>query len=62
MNLDDGTGDTGVPVLSTLVVGVRAAAPWAPVWFGETQVGLTLVSLALALAGGATAVRARLGR
>ncbi|MFC6786486.1 hypothetical protein [Halobaculum halobium] len=62
VNLDDGTGDTGVPVLSTLVVGVRAAAPWAPVWFGETQVGLTLVSLALALAGGATAVRARLGR
>ena len=41
----------GVPVLSTLVVGLRAVAPWAPVWFGETQIGLTLVALALVLAG-----------
>jgi len=56
-----GAADAGVPVLSTLVVGVRAAAPWAPVWFGETQVGLTLVSLALVLAGGVLAVRDRLG-
>ena len=62
VNLDDETTDSGLPVLSTLVVGVRAAAPWAPVWFGETQVGLTLVSLALVLAGVATAVRTRLGR
>ncbi|WP_348607499.1 hypothetical protein [Halobaculum rarum] len=62
VNLDNGASESGVPVLSTLVVGVRAAAPWAPVWFGETQVGLTLVSLALVLAGGATAVRTRLGR
>ncbi|SHG72785.1 aryl-sulfate sulfotransferase [Halobaculum gomorrense] len=61
VTLDGGeASESGVPVLSTLVVGVRAAAPWAPVWFGETQVGLTLVSLALVLAGGATAVRARL--
>ncbi|WP_435062446.1 hypothetical protein [Halobaculum sp. EA56] len=56
-----GPADSGVPVLSTLVVGVRAAAPWAPVWFAETQVGLTLVSLALVLAGGVLAVRDRLG-
>lgn len=61
VNLDDGAAsESGIPVLSTLVVGVRAAAPWVPVWFGETQVGLTLVSLALVLAGGATAVRTRL--
>ncbi|QZX98357.1 hypothetical protein [Halobaculum rubrum] len=62
VDLDGGSSEAGIPVLSTLVVGVRAAAPWAPVWFGETQVGLTLVSLALVLAGGATAVRTRLGR
>ncbi|WP_313694043.1 hypothetical protein [Halorarum halobium] len=47
----------GVPVLSTLVVGVRAVAPWAPVWFAETQIGLTLVSLALAIAGVVVSVR-----
>ncbi|WP_277555019.1 aryl-sulfate sulfotransferase [Halobaculum limi] len=52
--------ESGVPVLSALVVGVRAVAPWAPVWFAETQVGLTLVSLALVLAGGVVAVRNRL--
>jgi len=62
VNLDGGSSESGIPVLSTLVVGVRAAAPWAPVWFGETQVGFTLVSLALVLAGGAAAVRTRLGR
>ena len=54
-------GDAGgrVPVLSTLVVGLRAVAPWAPVWFAETQIGLTLVSLALVIAGAAVAVRDR---
>jgi len=62
VNLDGGSSESGIPVLSTLVVGVRAAAPWAPVWFGEAQVALTLVSLALVLAGGASAVRTRLGR
>ncbi|ESP88791.1 arylsulfotransferase family protein [Candidatus Halobonum tyrrellensis] len=55
----DATPDAGVPVLSTLVVGLRAAAPWAPVWFAETQVGLTLVSLALVVGGGVVAVRDR---
>ncbi|MFC7096895.1 hypothetical protein [Halobaculum marinum] len=54
-------GESGVPVLSTLVVGVRAVAPWAPVWFSETQVALTLVSLALVFAGGAVSLRNRLG-
>ncbi|QLG27789.1 aryl-sulfate sulfotransferase [Halorarum halophilum] len=56
----DGTGVEragGIPVLSTLVVGLRAVAPWAPVWFAETQIGLTLVALALVLAG--AALRAR---
>ncbi|WP_345777001.1 arylsulfotransferase family protein [Halorarum salinum] len=56
----DGThvaGSGSVPVLSTLVVGLRAVAPWAPVWFAETQIGLTLVSLALALGGGVVHVR-----
>ncbi|MFC7069519.1 arylsulfotransferase family protein [Halobaculum lipolyticum] len=56
-----GGGAAGLPVLSTLVVGVRAVAPWAPVWFGEVQVGLTLVSLALVLAGGTVSARRRLG-
>ncbi|MFC7135594.1 hypothetical protein ACFQRB_01160 [Halobaculum litoreum] len=42
-------------------MGVRAVAPWAPVWFSEAQVGLTLVSLAFVLAGGAVSLRRRLG-
>jgi hypothetical protein len=44
-------------VLSMLVVGVRAVAPWAPVWFAEPQIGLSLVSLALVLAGAVVSIR-----
>jgi hypothetical protein len=63
VTLDDSDAvESGIPVLSTLVVGVRAAAPWAPVWFGETQVAFTLVSLALVLAGGTLSLRRRIGR
>ena len=46
-----------IPVLSTLVVGLRAVAPWAPVWFAEWQIGATLVSLALVIAGAVVSIR-----
>ncbi|WP_435145817.1 hypothetical protein [Halobaculum sp. P14] len=54
---DDTAPEGGVPVLSSLVVLVRAAAPWAPVWFAEPQVAATLVSLALVIAGAVVSVR-----
>jgi hypothetical protein len=41
-----------VPGLSLLLVGAKAIAPWLPVWFGELQLGATLVSLGLVAGGG----------
>jgi hypothetical protein len=41
-----------VPGLSLLLVGVKAIAPWLPYWFGELQLGLTLVSFGLVVGGG----------
>lgn len=43
------TGD--VPILSLLLVGLRAVVPSTPFWFREPQLGLTLVSVILILGG-----------
>ncbi|MFB6307804.1 MAG: aryl-sulfate sulfotransferase [Haloarculaceae archaeon] len=40
-----------VPVLSTLLVGLRAVLPGTPFWFKEPQVAVTLLSLALVVGG-----------
>lgn len=40
-----------VPVLSLLLVGIRAVIPSTPFWFREPQLGLTLVSMILILGG-----------
>jgi len=45
-------GDNTVPVLSQALLGLRVVAPWTPIWFAETQVGLTLLSIGLVAAGG----------
>jgi hypothetical protein len=41
-----------VPGVSLLLVGIRAVFPRLPIWFAETQLLLTLVSLGLVTAGG----------
>lgn len=41
-----------IPVLSQMLVGLRAVVPATPFWFGELQLGLSLVALGLILAGG----------
>lgn len=40
-----------VPVLSALLLGIRAIVPSTPFWFGEVQLGLTLVSAGLVFTG-----------
>lgn len=49
--------DAGVPVLSLLLVGLRAVVPSTPFWFREPQLGLTLVSVLLIVVGGGSRVR-----
>ncbi|PSP93500.1 hypothetical protein BRC91_09620 [Halobacteriales archaeon QS_4_62_28] len=41
-----------IPGLSLLLAGVKAVAPWLPVWFSETQIGMTIVSLGFIASGG----------
>jgi len=52
-----GSTDNSVPVLSTILVGIKVVAPWLPIWFAETQIGLTLLSLGLVAAGGIDSYR-----
>lgn len=40
-----------VPVLSLLLVGLRAVVPSTPFWFRELQLGLTILSLVFVLGG-----------
>jgi len=40
-----------VPVLSPLLRGLRGVVPATPFWFGESQLGLSLLSLSLAVGG-----------
>jgi len=54
-----GAPDNDVPVLSTLLVGLQAVYPRTPVWFGETQLGFTLLSLGLVVGGTADRLRDR---
>lgn len=49
--------DAGVPVLSLLLVGLRAVVPSTPFWFREPQLGLTLVSALLIVVGGVDRIR-----
>jgi hypothetical protein len=42
---------SGVPVLSPMLVGIRAIVPSTPFWFREPQLGLTVLSIGLVLAG-----------
>ena len=49
--------DAGVPVLSLLLVGLRAVVPSTPFWFREPQLGLTLVSTLLIVVGGVDRIR-----
>jgi len=49
--------DAGVPGLSLLLVGLRAVVPSTPFWFGEQQLGLTLVSALLIVGGGVDRIR-----
>nr|WP_235007254.1 arylsulfotransferase family protein [Haloarcula mannanilytica] len=49
--------DAGVPGLSLLLVGLRAVVPSTPFWFGEPQLGLTLVSALLIVGGGVDRIR-----
>ncbi|MFB6125890.1 MAG: hypothetical protein ABEJ79_01120 [Halolamina sp.] len=49
--------ESGVPGLSLLVVGLKAAFPWLPFWFGELQAGVTVLSTVLVGAGGVVAWR-----
>ncbi len=57
----DGTGnvDAGgdVPVLSLALVGLQALFPRLPIWFGELQLGISVVSLLLIGAGVVVRVR-----
>lgn len=48
----------GIPGLSLLVVGVKAAFPWLPVWIGEIHVAATLASLLCVGTGGVARWRA----
>jgi hypothetical protein len=60
---DTATGErrtgSGLPVLSTLLVGVQAVYPALPFWFDEGQLLLVLVSLGLLAGGIALVVRGR---
>ncbi|TQQ78447.1 hypothetical protein EGH24_14645 [Halonotius terrestris] len=47
-----GSADKDVPVLSLLLVGLRAVIPSTPFWFREPQLGLTIVSALLTVVGG----------
>jgi hypothetical protein len=47
-----GSANKDVPVLSLLLVGLRAVIPSTPFWFREPQLGLTIVSALLIVAGG----------
>ena len=42
---DTGRTNSDVPILSLLLVGIQAVYPGLPVWFGEVQLLLTLISL-----------------
>jgi hypothetical protein len=42
----------GLPILSSLVVGLHAVFPFVPFWVGELQVFLVLLSLGLVASGG----------
>lgn len=57
----DGSGErsveSGVPGLSLLVVGLKAAFPWLPFWFGELQAGVAVLSTGLVGAGAVVAWR-----
>ena len=46
-----------VPVLSLMLVGLRAIIPSTPFWFRETQLGLSLVSFVLLVSGGLLKLR-----
>ena len=46
---DSSSGD--VPVFSPMLIGVRAIVPSTPFWFREPQLGLTVLSIILVLAG-----------
>ena len=63
---DTATGErrtgSGLPVLSTLLVGVQAVYPALPFWFDEGQLLLVLVSLGLLAGGIALVVRGRVWR
>lgn len=45
------SSSSDVPVLSLLLVGIRAVIPSTPFWFRELQLGLMLVSMILILGG-----------
>lgn len=55
---DGETSGDGLPVLSSVVVGLHAAIPFVPFWVGEVQVLVGLVSLGLVAAGGVLRYRA----
>jgi hypothetical protein len=56
-----GPADSGIPILSLLLVGIKAVFPGVPYWFNETQLGLTLASVGLMLAGSVLSYRDRTG-
>ncbi|MDS0301420.1 hypothetical protein NDI76_22075 [Halogeometricum sp. S1BR25-6] len=47
--IEDPSGD--VPVLSLMLVGLRAVVPSTPFWFRELQLGLTILSATLVIVG-----------
>ena len=56
---DERRGGSGVPVLSILLVGIRAVYPALPFWFGEGQLLFTLVSLGFVGSGTAIGLHKR---
>jgi hypothetical protein len=46
-----------VPVLSTLLIGLRAVVPATPFWFREPQLGLSLLSVGLVTVGTVESLR-----
>ncbi len=63
---ETGTGpsapdDGGVPVLTTVLFGLKGEFAMIPFWFGELHFGVSVVGVALVLGGGVEAVRSRLG-
>ncbi|AUV84318.1 hypothetical protein C2R22_22450 (plasmid) [Salinigranum rubrum] len=54
---DVASPDADVPVLSLLLVGLRAIIPSTPFWFREPQLGVTVVSTLLIVGGGIDSIR-----